>query len=256
MTSYDDDLRLAHVLADAVERVTMARFRAPDLVVESKPDLTPVTDADLHAYAEVYLGDRWYIFDPSGISPRMGLLRIATGRDATEVAFATIFGTVQWNMPTISIRAEGDAANGIVEPAFVKPEFAFVLAAGGNSDGTFDYNPNSNPNSAVGNGLPNLARAGIHLQGLFYAGVTNVNDARVVAAKNYISSRWAGTFLSGDYTGTCGVGQNKACAYGMYNAFKGLKLLGITSLPAAADWYAEYQDWLVANQHARAVAAA
>ncbi len=46
MTSYDDDLRLAHVLADAVERVTMARFRATDLIVESKPDLTPVTDAD------------------------------------------------------------------------------------------------------------------------------------------------------------------------------------------------------------------
>ena len=44
--SYDDDLRLAHVLADAVERVTMARFRAEDLVVETKPDLTPVTDAD------------------------------------------------------------------------------------------------------------------------------------------------------------------------------------------------------------------
>ncbi|MDV3220010.1 histidinol-phosphatase [Intrasporangium sp.] len=46
MTSYDDDLRLAHVLADAVERVTMARFRSADLIVESKPDLTPVTDAD------------------------------------------------------------------------------------------------------------------------------------------------------------------------------------------------------------------
>ena len=46
MTSYDDDLRLAHVLADAVERVTTVRFRADDLVVEAKPDLTPVTDAD------------------------------------------------------------------------------------------------------------------------------------------------------------------------------------------------------------------
>ncbi|MDN5789732.1 MAG: histidinol-phosphatase [Micrococcales bacterium] len=47
--SYDDDLRLAHVLADAVERVTMSRFRATDLHVESKPDLTPVTDADRDA---------------------------------------------------------------------------------------------------------------------------------------------------------------------------------------------------------------
>lgn len=46
---YDDDLRLAHVLADAVERVTMARFRAADLVVDAKPDLTPVTDADRSA---------------------------------------------------------------------------------------------------------------------------------------------------------------------------------------------------------------
>lgn len=49
MTSYDDDLRLAHVLADAVERVTLARFRAQDLAVEAKPDLTLVSDADRDA---------------------------------------------------------------------------------------------------------------------------------------------------------------------------------------------------------------
>lgn len=43
---YADDLRLAHVLADQVEPITLARFRADDLVVESKPDLSPVSDAD------------------------------------------------------------------------------------------------------------------------------------------------------------------------------------------------------------------
>ena len=43
---YDDDLRLAHVIADQVDAVTMSRFAAVDLVVETKPDLTPVTDAD------------------------------------------------------------------------------------------------------------------------------------------------------------------------------------------------------------------
>jgi len=47
MTGYDDDLRFAHVLADAADDITMRRFRALDLRVESKPDLTPVTDADL-----------------------------------------------------------------------------------------------------------------------------------------------------------------------------------------------------------------
>ncbi|MCS6710943.1 histidinol phosphatase [Brachybacterium sp. EF45031] len=43
---YADDLRLAHVLADAVDQQTMSRFRAQDLQVETKPDLTEVTDAD------------------------------------------------------------------------------------------------------------------------------------------------------------------------------------------------------------------
>ncbi len=46
MPGYSDDLRLAHVLADAADSSTLARFRALDLRVETKPDLTPVTDAD------------------------------------------------------------------------------------------------------------------------------------------------------------------------------------------------------------------
>src|SRR3954449_5180423 len=45
-TDYTDDLRLAHVLADDADSITMSRFKALDLHVMSKPDLTPVTDAD------------------------------------------------------------------------------------------------------------------------------------------------------------------------------------------------------------------
>lgn len=48
MAGYDDDLRLAHVLADTAERITTSRFRALDLEVETKPDLTQVSDADRH----------------------------------------------------------------------------------------------------------------------------------------------------------------------------------------------------------------
>ena len=43
---FADDLRLAHVLADAVDQLTMSRFKAQDLEVSTKPDLTEVTDAD------------------------------------------------------------------------------------------------------------------------------------------------------------------------------------------------------------------
>lgn len=46
VAGYTDDLRLAHVLADAADDVTTRRFRALDLRVDTKPDLTPVTDAD------------------------------------------------------------------------------------------------------------------------------------------------------------------------------------------------------------------
>ena len=41
-----EDLRLAHMLADNVDSITMSRFKAQDLEVSTKPDLTPVTDAD------------------------------------------------------------------------------------------------------------------------------------------------------------------------------------------------------------------
>jgi histidinol-phosphatase len=43
---YDDDLRLAHVIADQVDALTLSRFGAVDLAVANKPDQTPVTDAD------------------------------------------------------------------------------------------------------------------------------------------------------------------------------------------------------------------
>ena len=42
----EQDLALAHELADAADAITLDRFGAVDLVVESKPDLTPVSDAD------------------------------------------------------------------------------------------------------------------------------------------------------------------------------------------------------------------
>jgi histidinol-phosphatase len=41
-----DDLALAQELADLADAITLSRFRAEDLVVETKPDLTPVTEAD------------------------------------------------------------------------------------------------------------------------------------------------------------------------------------------------------------------
>ena len=46
MADYHDDLRFAHVLADHADSVTLDRFKALDLKIDTKPDLTPVSDAD------------------------------------------------------------------------------------------------------------------------------------------------------------------------------------------------------------------
>jgi histidinol-phosphatase len=45
-TDYTDDLRLAHLLADDADSISSDRFKAMDLHVMTKPDLTPVSDAD------------------------------------------------------------------------------------------------------------------------------------------------------------------------------------------------------------------
>ena len=41
---------------------------------------------------EACLGGRWVLYDATRMSPLDELVRIAVGRDAKDVAFATIFG--------------------------------------------------------------------------------------------------------------------------------------------------------------------
>ncbi len=53
------------------------------------PDPNPM---DFSAWFEVYLGNRWYTVDARHNTPRIGRILMARGRDATDVALATIFG--------------------------------------------------------------------------------------------------------------------------------------------------------------------
>ena len=168
--------------------------------------------------------------------------------------------TAGWNVLAI---LDAQAA-GIPLPSFLVPEFSFGLNNAFNADGSFDYNTDGNPNpppSTTQNNPThrNLARGGIGAQAHFMMGGTAA-DARGTAIRNFINSRWSGIAQPNDYHDTCGGNnQNKNCGYAMFNVFKGLKLLGVQTLPnvirpagpggiPANDWYADYQDWLVANQ--------
>ncbi len=46
MSNFTADLALAQTMADAADQISLARFMALDLNVETKPDRSPVTDAD------------------------------------------------------------------------------------------------------------------------------------------------------------------------------------------------------------------
>ena len=74
---------------------------------------------DFHAYVEVFLGNRWFIFDASGVAVPMGFVRFGTGRDAADAAFATIFGGVVGTAPVMHIEAIPNAAGVLVLPQHV-----------------------------------------------------------------------------------------------------------------------------------------
>ena len=82
MNSPADDLTLALALADEADAVTMRRFGAVDLVVETKPDLTPATDADIDVEAM--------------IRRRLGEVRPADSVFGEEFGGTTEFAGRQW----------------------------------------------------------------------------------------------------------------------------------------------------------------
>ena len=90
----------AHLMIALCRAVNIPARFATGIDYGADPRLGPT---DFHAYVEVYLGDRWYLFDPSGTAIPMGFVRFGTGRDAADVAFATIFGPVLASAPRISI---------------------------------------------------------------------------------------------------------------------------------------------------------
>jgi len=166
--------------------------------------------------------------------------------------------TAGWNLLALL-----DATSaGITIPTFVQPEFStYALPNGLNlggtaqNDGTFDYSADANQTS----GNRNLGKVGIALQGDYFAGKA-VGHADTVASIGAVNLRWPTGSAVGDDGWVCGGARGgMGCSYPMFNVFKGLKLYGVQTLPGVArpagpgpipagDWYADYVDYLVANQ--------
>lgn len=92
----------AHLMIALCRAVNIPARFATGVDYGADPALGP---PDFHAYVEAFVGGRWYLFDPSGTAIPMGFIRLATGRDAADAAFASIFGSVEWQSPIIEIEA-------------------------------------------------------------------------------------------------------------------------------------------------------
>jgi transglutaminase-like putative cysteine protease len=106
----------AHLMIALCRAVNIPARFATGIDYGADPVLGPT---DFHAYVEVYLGDRWYMFDPSGVAIPMGFVRFGTGRDAADSAFATIFGGVVGTPPVIQIQAVPNAQGQLLVPQHV-----------------------------------------------------------------------------------------------------------------------------------------
>jgi len=70
------------------------------------PGLSPM---DFHLVVETALDGSWRVWDATRLAPRQSLVRIATGRDAADVAFATVLsGRADLTSLEITAVADGD----------------------------------------------------------------------------------------------------------------------------------------------------
>lgn len=70
------------------------------LVSAYAPDVVP---QDFHAVVEVWLEGGWHLIDPTGMARASEIARICVGRDATDIAFMTVFGQAGLMAQTVSV---------------------------------------------------------------------------------------------------------------------------------------------------------
>ena len=75
---------------------------------------------DFHALFEVYLqterGGEWLLFDATKMAPMEKVIRIGTGEDARDVAFATLYGKVQMQHLLPMVRDHEEGREPVIDP--------------------------------------------------------------------------------------------------------------------------------------------
>ncbi len=90
--------------AHLVIALLRARNVPARLVAVYAPGLSPM---DFHAVVEAAIDGQWRVVDATALAPRSGLLRISTGRDASDTAFLTVHSG-RADLRTVEVTATAD----------------------------------------------------------------------------------------------------------------------------------------------------
>lgn len=83
----------------------VALARAAEIPARCVAVYAPGVDpADFHAAAELWLAGEWHLVDATGMADRSDMVRVAVGRDATDIAFMTIFGRAYLTAQAVTVR--------------------------------------------------------------------------------------------------------------------------------------------------------
>lgn len=84
--------------------LTVALCRAGGIPARCVSAYAPGVDPpDFHAVAELWLDGGWHLVDATGMSRCGDIARVAVGRDATDIAFMTVFGSATMNRQIVSV---------------------------------------------------------------------------------------------------------------------------------------------------------
>ena len=129
-----DDLALAIELADVADGISMERFRAHDLKIDSKPDLSPVTEADraIETYARGRIGvahpDHAIIGEEFGVVGDRG----AAWRWVIDPIYGTrsfVRGNETW-ATLIALQRDGESVVGVASAPAMRLRFHATLGDG------------------------------------------------------------------------------------------------------------------------------
>jgi hypothetical protein len=77
-----------------------------------------VSPPDFHAVAELWLDGGWHLVDATGMARCDDLIRVVVGRDATDIAFMTVFGTATMNRQRVFVKRLEDNELSFGDPGF------------------------------------------------------------------------------------------------------------------------------------------